>query len=210
MTPGVALSSRCASDVRCQQILARRHREDCDTELSGDCPRGSSLPHAVRGTEHRKLISGDQRRIPAVDRHLGRVACRVAVGKLRKASDARRRVVPPRGPSTVARSRCCGRWRVTGTPSLVTAVIILPFAFSSPRVHNRGFLFIRLPYRPRAMADASGDTIVHLVIAITLFQGDQARGRRYHPSWVIYPFVLVRKTVVLPSGSGRERDGRRA
>jgi hypothetical protein len=36
--------------------FGRRHREDCSAQLSGDYPRGSSLPHAVRGTEHRKLI----------------------------------------------------------------------------------------------------------------------------------------------------------
>jgi len=35
---------------------ARRHHEDGNTQLSRDCPRSSSLPHAVCGPEHRKLI----------------------------------------------------------------------------------------------------------------------------------------------------------
>lgn len=33
------------------------HREGGNTQFSGNYPRGSGLPHGVRGTEHRQLIS---------------------------------------------------------------------------------------------------------------------------------------------------------
>ena len=37
--------------------LARRHREDGDTQLGRNYPRGGGLPYAVRGIEYRQLIT---------------------------------------------------------------------------------------------------------------------------------------------------------
>jgi hypothetical protein len=45
---------------------ARRHREDGNTQLSRNHPRGSSLPHALRGIEHRKLTAESEGYSPRV------------------------------------------------------------------------------------------------------------------------------------------------